>query len=165
MNAINRFPGVYTMAANLFRRLALRKDGTVINDAPDHWDEADAADPELVHLGTGKFDIVAVGSPGLAHAVGAVDAEGSPVPVLVAHYAPLTGDDASPALGDLVSIEDDDGLSLVFEVAVTWDDLHSTSTFDLGPNAMVDEYLAALKPGEMVLVVVPELDTEKADAA
>lgn len=165
MSATNIISSAQTLAASLFRSLTLRKDGTVINDDPEHWGEADATDPELVRIGAGKFDIVAIGEPGLAHAVDAVDAEGNPVPVLIAHYAPLTADDASPALGDLVSIEDGDGFSLVFEVVMTHEDLHSPSPFDLGPNALVDEHLAALMPGELVLAVVPALDAEESEAA
>lgn len=152
------------VAASLFRRMKLRADGSVIDDnAPDTdvWTEADATDDELVSVGGGTFEITAVGDGALATAVGATDEAGDPLPCLKAIYTPHAGIDERPVMGDLLSIETPDGsMSLVFSVAFTHADLMDHLNFDLGPDAYTPEPLAALQPGEVVLVLVPEFNQE-----
>lgn len=139
--------------ATILRWLTLRDDGshiTVDTDEPASWDEADNATPELVNIGSGKLEITNAGDDDLAAAVLASDDHGL-LQTVRAIFTPSEPDGERPQMGDLLSVSPAEGVSLLFAVQVTYADLHEPSAFDLGPGAEVNELLAALQPGEMVV--------------
>lgn len=142
------------IAAALFRRLTLNADGQLLDDNdPSNWDEADATQPEIVSLGGVHFRITDPGAAGLAIAVG-VMAEGESLVCLRAVFSPADAGGATPKMGDVVALEADEGVTVLFNVAIGYADLHDPSEFDLGPDAVRIEALDTLKPGEVLLVQV-----------
>lgn len=137
--------------ATILRWLTLREDGSPVNTGePDSWQEADNATPELVNIGSGILEVTNVGDDALATAVLASDDRGL-LPTMKAIFEPSEPDGERPQMGDLLSVSPANGVSLLFAVQVTYADLYEPSVFDLGPAAEVNEQLAALQPGEMVL--------------
>ena len=139
--------------ATILRWLTLRADGshiTVNTDDPDSWAEAENATPELVNIGSGILEVTNAGDDALATAVLASDDRGL-LPTMKAIFTPSEPDGEHPQMGDLLSVTPNDGVSLLFAVQITYADVHEPSAFDLGPDADVNEPLAALQPGEMVI--------------
>ena len=139
--------------ATILRWLTLRADGshiTVNTDDPDSWEEAENATPEFVNIGSGIFEVTNAGDDALATAVLASDDHGL-LPTMKAIFTPSEPDGERPQMGDLLSVTPADGVSLLFAVQITYADLHAPSAFDLGPDADVNEQLAALESGEMVI--------------
>ena len=142
-----------TTTATILRWLTLREDGSHITvNADDHdcWDEAENATPELVNIGSGILEVTNAGDDALATAVLASDDRGL-LPTMKAIFKPSEPDGERPRMGDLLSVTPAAGVSLLFAVQITFADLHEPSAFDLGPGAEVNEQLAALQLGEMVI--------------
>ena len=141
----------HEMAAALFRRLALSADGQPFDDSdPDTWDAADSKTPETVSLGGVHFRIVDPDATGLAIALGALP-EGEPLVCLRVVFTPAETNGAVPRMGDIVALDADEGVSVLFKVVIGHADLHDAE-HDLGPDAVRNEALDALQPGEVLLV-------------
>ena len=142
------------MAAALFRRLALNADGQPFDDSdPDTWDAADSTAPETISLGGVHFRIVDPDATGLALAVGALN-EGESLACLRVVFTSAEADGALPQMDDIVALDADEGVSVLFKVVIGHADLHDPSAPDLGPDAVRNEALDALQPGEVLLVQV-----------
>ena len=141
------------MAAALFRRLTLDADGQPFDDSdPDTWDAADSTAPETVSLGGVHFRIVDPDATGLALALGALN-EGESLACLRVVFTSAETDGASPQMGDIVALDADEGVSVLFEVVIGHADVHDPE-HDFGPDAVRNEALDALQPGELLLVQV-----------
>ena len=57
-------------------------------------------------------------------------------------------------MDDIVALDADEGVSVLFKVVITHADLHDPAAPDLGPDAVRNEALDALQPGEVLLVQV-----------
>lgn len=142
----------HEMAAALFRRLTLNADGQPFDDSdPNNWDAADATQPETVSLGGVHFRVIDPDAAGLAIAACAM-AEGESLVCLRVVFTPAEADGATPQMGDVVALEADEGVTVLFKVVIGHIDLHEASEFDLGPDAVRNEALDALQPGEVLLV-------------
>ena len=144
----------HEMAAALFRRLTLDADGQPFDDSdPDTWDAADSTAPETISLGGVHFRIVDPDATGLALAVGALN-EGESLACLRVVFTSAEADGALPQMDDIVALDADEGVSVLFKVVIGHADLHDPSAPDLGPDAVRNEALDALQPGEVLLVQV-----------
>ena len=143
----------HEMAAALFRRLALNADGQPFEDSdPDRWVAADSTAPETVSLGGVHFRIVDPDATGLALAVGALN-EGESLACLRVVFTSAEADGALPQMDDIVALDADEGVSVLFKVVIGHADLHDPE-HNLGPDAVRNEALDALQPGEVLLVQV-----------
>ena len=141
------------MAAALFRRLTLDADGQPFDDSdPDTWDAADSTAPETISLGGVHFRIVDPDATGLALAVGALN-EGESLACLRVVFTSAEADGALPQMDDIVALDADEGVSVLFKVVIGHADLHDPEHY-LGPDAVRNEALDALQPGEVLLVQV-----------
>jgi hypothetical protein len=111
-------------------------------------DPIDAALATTLVLGSVHFRISDPDASDLGIAIGAL-AEGEPNICLRAVFTPAKPGSAMPQTGDVVALPDDDGLTVVFEVAAVHGDLHELNTDEPGHSAMRDEIL---QPGEVLLV-------------
>lgn len=140
------------MAADLFRRLTLNADGQPFDDAdPNAWAEAEATAPETVALGRVAFRITGEDAADLAMAVGAL-AEGESLVCLRVVFTPAEPGGATPQMGDIVALPAGEGVTVLFKVTIGHADVHAPSEYDLGPDAVRNEALDALQPGEVLLV-------------
>lgn len=140
-----------TLTAKVLQPVVLDAGGVPYSDDdPETWADADKAEPELVHVGSARFRIAADAAD-LAVAVGAIE-RGKATLCLRAAFEK---DEAvkMPVAGQYVVL-DAGGISLVFLVAATHQDLHGTDGPDLGPDAIYDEAFDVLKADEALLVQV-----------
>lgn len=144
----------HEMAAALFRRLTLNADGQTFDDNdPSTWEAAESTPPEIVSLGGVHFRVTDPDAAGLAIAVGAL-AEGESLVCLRVVFTPAEADGATPQMRDVVALEADEGVTVLFNVIIGYADLHAPTAYDLGPDAVRNEALDALQPGEVLLVQV-----------
>lgn len=149
------------LAAQLFDRLTLGTDGQPFNDSdPGSWEAADAAEPEVVHLGAVRFMVVDADAVDLAIAAGAI--EPGEVPTLCMRVGFEVAEGApEPCIGQYLTVgTEEPNVSILFRVWLTHADLHDPSAPDLGPDAMHDEALDVLEPGQALLVQVLDSEAE-----
>lgn len=144
-----------TLAAQLFDRLALGADGQPFDDGdPETWGAADAAEPEVVHLGAARFRIVDADAIDLAVAAGAIEPGQAPTLRMRVAFEQAVGAPV-PSIGQYIVLPTDEpDVSIVFIVAATHEDLNDPAAPDLGPDAVRVEALDVFQPGEALLVQV-----------
>ena len=111
-------------------------------------DASDAAPLAPVALGSVHFCITDPEASALAIASGAL-AEGESLVCLRAVFTPAEPGGATPRAGDVVALQDDDGLAVLFTVAIAHGGLRAPCGHDPGPGGVGHE---TLQPGEVLLV-------------
>ena len=146
---------VRTIAADLLARIALDANSAPFDDDdPETWVEADEALAEVVRLGPVRFKIIDADATDLALAAGAIEAGDPPVLCMQVAFDQIDGA-PKPCIGQYIVLPTDEpNVSLTFVVWITHADLHDPATPDLGPDAVRNEALDALQPGEVLLVQV-----------
>ncbi len=165
MNDIEPNTEARALAAELLARMTLSAEGdplTFDESDPDTWAAADAAQQEVVRLGAVRFKIVGDAEE-LAAALGAVDADEMPVVCLRVAFEQAEGVPA-PVVGQYIVVgTDEPNVSVIFQVRMTFDFLQADPDEpDLGPNAVRNQAIDVLQPGEGLLVQVFDADESEA---
>lgn len=147
---------VKAVTAELFDHLALNAGGQPFTDSdPSTWQAAYEVEAEVVRLGLTTFHIVDPDATGLALAACAID-ENSPPTLCMRVRFENTEDQPQRRSGQYVTINTEVGVKLVFMLSLTGEDVHDPAPegFDLDSDALRNEALDVLQPGEALLVQV-----------
>lgn len=147
---------VKAVTAELFDHLALNADAQPFADgSPSTWQAADEVEAEFVQVGFAKFQIVDPDATDLALAAGAIDENSLPSLCMRVRFE-NTEDQPQRRSGQYVTIDTAAGVKLIFMLSLTGEDVHDPAPegFDLGGDAVRNEALDFLQPGEALLVQV-----------
>lgn len=152
-----------SIAAQLFDRLTLSADGLPFDESnPDTWENAENAEPEIVRLGATRFRILDANAKALGVAAGAIELGEVGTLCMRVAFEEVDGAPAA-SIGQYVSVLTAEGeVAILFRVWLTYSDLHDPVAPYLGTDAMCNEVLQVLEPGQGLLVQVFQDDEEEA---
>lgn len=122
-------------------------------DDPDFWTDEPELKPEIVSLGPVRFRILDGDPVELAVAAGVIEqGEEMTMSCLRVEFEPVEGL-VAPQMGNYIAVNlADSEVKILYRVWLGYDDLHAEVPFDLGADAMHDEALDVIGPGQALLV-------------
>lgn len=143
------------LKGEVIMEMALDADGQPIDDTPENWAAADAAEPQPVSIGTARFRVIDHDARELAEQLGAIDPDHPDGAQLLVE---LHSDEPNDALtvGRYVAIEATNGIQVTFVVwCSTFDrDAPTPPGFDLGEQAQRNAALDSLGSRQALLIQV-----------